>query len=60
MDTEVVLAEEGNCFLVLRVYEALNACDARRAQELLAPNLEWWFHGPPTCQHMTHLLTGAS
>ncbi|KAF0902243.1 hypothetical protein E2562_014479 [Oryza meyeriana var. granulata] len=46
-------------FLVLRLYEALNAGDARRAQELLAPDLEWWFHGPPAHQHMMRLLTGA-
>jgi len=44
---------------VLRLYEALNARDARRAQELLAPDLEWWFHGPPARQHMMRLLTGA-
>ncbi|KAG8096335.1 hypothetical protein GUJ93_ZPchr0013g35196 [Zizania palustris] len=46
-------------FLVLRLYEALNSGDARRAQELLAPDLEWWFHGPPAHQHMMRLLTGA-
>jgi ketosteroid isomerase-like protein len=52
--------EEQRCkFLVLRLYEALNARDARRAQELLAPDLEWWFHGPPAHQHMMRLLTGA-
>ncbi|KAL6902292.1 hypothetical protein ACP4OV_005168 [Aristida adscensionis] len=51
--------EERNRFLVLRLYEALNAGDARRAQELLAPDLEWWFHGPPARQHMMRLLTGA-
>ncbi|OQU92745.1 hypothetical protein SORBI_3001G401975, partial [Sorghum bicolor] len=52
-------AEQRNRFLVLWLYEALNARDARRAQELLAPDLEWWFHGPPTRQHMMRLLTGA-
>ncbi|KAF0902242.1 hypothetical protein E2562_014478 [Oryza meyeriana var. granulata] len=46
-------------FLVLRLYEELNSGDARRAQELLAPDLEWWFHGPPAHQHMMRLLTGA-
>ncbi|KAL6645737.1 hypothetical protein ACP70R_017345 [Stipagrostis hirtigluma subsp. patula] len=50
--------EQRNRFLVLRLYEALNARDARRAQELLAPDLEWWFHGPPARQHMMRLLTG--
>jgi ketosteroid isomerase-like protein len=51
--------EQRGKFLVLRLYEALNARDARRAQELLAPDLEWWFHGPPAHQHMMRLLTGA-
>nr|CAB3496187.1 unnamed protein product [Digitaria exilis] len=51
--------EQRNRFVVLRLYEALNAGDARRAQELLAPDLEWWFHGPPARQHMMRLLTGA-
>jgi hypothetical protein len=63
LDAEAALggesAEERNRFLVLRLYEALNARDARRAQELLAPDLEWWFHGPPARQHMMRLLTGA-
>ncbi|CAL4930567.1 unnamed protein product [Urochloa decumbens] len=52
--------EQRNRFLVLRLYEALNAGEARRAQELLAPDLEWWFHGPPARQHMMRLLTGAT
>jgi ketosteroid isomerase-like protein len=51
--------EEQNRFRVLLLYEALNAGDAPRAQELLAPDLEWWFHGPPARQHMMRLLTGA-
>ena len=51
--------EQRGRFLVLRLYEALNARDARRAQALLAPDLEWWFHGPPAHQHMMRLLTGA-
>jgi ketosteroid isomerase-like protein len=51
--------EQRGKFLVLRLYEALNARDARGAQELLAPDLEWWFHGPPAHQHMMRLLTGA-
>ncbi|CAM0872795.1 unnamed protein product [Alopecurus aequalis] len=63
-DAELALAggeteEQRGRFLVLRLYEALNARDARRAQELLAPDLEWWFHGPPAHQHMMRLLTGA-
>ncbi|KAE9622273.1 hypothetical protein Lal_00036994 [Lupinus albus] len=26
--------------------------------KLLASDLEWWFHGPPHCQHMMRVLTG--
>ena len=26
--------------------------------KLVASDLEWWFHGPPHCQHMMRLLTG--
>lgn len=26
--------------------------------KLLASDLEWWFHGPPQCQHMMRILTG--
>lgn len=25
---------------------------------MLASDLEWWFHGPPHCQHMMRVLTG--
>lgn len=52
-------AEQRNKFLVLRLYEALNARDYAAVQTLLAPDLEWWFHGPPKHQqHMMRLLTG--
>ena len=44
---------------MLRLYEALNARDHAAVQSLLAPDLEWWFHGPPKHQHMMRLLTGA-
>ncbi|KAL3753503.1 hypothetical protein ACJRO7_000843 [Eucalyptus globulus] len=27
---------------------------------LLVSDLEWWFHGPPHCQHMMRVLTGQS
>jgi ketosteroid isomerase-like protein len=51
--------EERNRFQVLILYEAMNTGDVRRAQQLLEPDLEWWFHGPPARQHMMRLLTGA-
>ncbi|KAL2337638.1 hypothetical protein Fmac_012084 [Flemingia macrophylla] len=25
---------------------------------MVASDLEWWFHGPPQCQHMMRMLTG--
>ncbi|KHN33242.1 Wound-induced protein 1 [Glycine soja] len=28
------------------------------ATNMLASDLEWWFHGPPQCQHMMRVLTG--
>ncbi|CAL5060903.1 unnamed protein product [Urochloa decumbens] len=49
--------EQRNKFLVLRLYEALNARDPGGVQALLAADLEWWFHGPPKHQHMMRLLT---
>lgn len=42
------------------LYEALSAGDADTVQRLLAPDIEWWFHGPPSHQHMMRLLTGVS
>ena len=52
--------EQRNKFLVLRLYEALNGRDHAAVQALLAPDLEWWFHGPPKHQHhMMRVLTGA-
>lgn len=52
--------EQRNRELVLQLYEALEKRDAERVQSLLAPDLEWWFHGPRSHQHMKRLLTGAS
>lgn len=44
--------------MVLALYEALNARDADKVQTLLALDLEWWFHGPPSHQFLMRLLTG--
>lgn len=52
--------EQRNKFLVLRLYEALNGRDHAAVHSLLAPDLEWWFHGPPAHQHMMRLLTGGT
>ncbi|RZR76591.1 hypothetical protein BHM03_00001436 [Ensete ventricosum] len=51
--------EDRNKWAVLTLYEALNARDVERVQQLLAPDIEWWFHGPPEHQHMMRMLTGA-
>ncbi|GJN06741.1 hypothetical protein PR202_ga24497 [Eleusine coracana subsp. coracana] len=32
---------------------------ATRVQQLLAPDLEWWFHDPLMRHHLMHLLAGA-
>ncbi|XP_077213421.1 nuclear transport factor 2 (NTF2) family protein [Tasmannia lanceolata] len=52
--------ESGNKHTVESFYEALIHGDAERVAGLLAPDLEWWFHGPPCCQHMMRVLTGES
>ena len=46
--------------MVLALYEALKTRDVETVHQILAPDLEWWFHGPPTHQFMMRLLTGAS
>ncbi|KAG0483601.1 hypothetical protein HPP92_011685 [Vanilla planifolia] len=55
-------ADEGalrlNREVVLQLYDALEERDGYRVQRLVAPDLEWWFHGPPFHQHMKRLLTG--
>ncbi|CAL9055200.1 unnamed protein product [Musa banksii] len=51
--------EDRNKWAVLTLYEALNVRDVERVQQLLAPDIEWWFHGPPEHQHMMRMLTGA-
>ncbi|PIA58095.1 hypothetical protein AQUCO_00500200v1 [Aquilegia coerulea] len=57
---EKILEEEKtNIRLVLGLYEALSNRDVDTVHRLLAPDIEWWFHGPPCHQqHMNQLLTG--
>lgn len=45
--------------MVLALYEALTSRDVNTVHKLLAPDLEWWFHGPPSHQFMMRLLTGS-
>ncbi|KAE9451537.1 hypothetical protein C3L33_16563, partial [Rhododendron williamsianum] len=46
--------------VVFTLYEALSSRDGDTVHKLLAPDLEWWFHGPPSHQFMMRLLTGSS
>lgn len=58
---EKILEETNkNQEVVLALYEALKARDVETVHQILAPDLEWWFHGPPTHQFLMRLLTGAS
>ncbi|CAL5434807.1 unnamed protein product [Camellia sinensis] len=54
-----ILEETGNQRVVLALYEALSARDVNTVHKLLASDLEWWFHGPPSHQLMMRLLTGS-
>lgn len=45
---------------VRALYEALNSRDVKSVHSLLSPDLDWWFHGPPTHQFLMRVLTGAS
>ncbi|KAA8543687.1 hypothetical protein F0562_021567 [Nyssa sinensis] len=42
------------------LYKALARGNKEVAARLLASDLEWWYHGPPGCQHMMRTLTGKS
>lgn len=44
--------------LVKRLYDAIRDEDVTTIQALLAPELDWWYHGPYGRQHMKFLLTG--
>ncbi|RWR81256.1 putative Senescence associated protein 20 [Cinnamomum micranthum f. kanehirae] len=52
--------EPKNQGVVQALYEALSSQDVETVHRLLAPDIEWWFHGPPSHQHMMRLLTGLS
>ncbi|KAF8041969.1 hypothetical protein BT93_A0538 [Corymbia citriodora subsp. variegata] len=42
------------------LYSTLALGESDKVAKLLASDLEWWFHGPPSCQHMMRVLTGES
>ncbi|KAL2641718.1 hypothetical protein R1flu_009305 [Riccia fluitans] len=46
--------------IVRALYRALSQGDVQPVSKLVAPDLEWWFHGPPSQDHMMRLLTGAA
>ena len=50
-----------NVEVVRALYAALSRGDAASVQALVdEDDLEYWFHGPPSEQHMMRLLTGAT
>ncbi|XP_010683577.2 senescence associated gene 20 [Beta vulgaris subsp. vulgaris] len=49
-----------NKAIVQDFYYALSKGDGENVSKHLASDLEWWFHGPPQCQHMRRVLTGES
>ncbi|XP_004492524.1 senescence associated gene 20-like [Cicer arietinum] len=45
--------------IVEKLYKALlGQGTMEMVSKLLASDLEYWFHGPPKCQHMMKVLTG--
>ncbi|KAL2248961.1 uncharacterized protein LOC105167003 [Sesamum indicum] len=56
--TQEALEGDFNRGLVSALYDALNRRDAPAIQQILAADLEWWFHGPPSHQFLMRLLTG--
>ncbi|MED6209169.1 hypothetical protein PIB30_052149 [Stylosanthes scabra] len=53
-------ADSSNVRLVRAFYDALSARDSHAVLNLVDSDLEWWFHGPPSCQFLKRLLTGES
>ncbi|KAF5750760.1 wound-induced protein 1 [Tripterygium wilfordii] len=45
---------------IATLYRALAKSDRQAVAKLVATDLEYWFHGPPNCQHMMQVLTGES
>lgn len=46
--------------MVRLLYEALASGDAAKVGEIVDEELEWWFYGPRSEQHMMRLLTGVT
>ncbi|XP_073016651.1 wound-induced protein 1-like [Primulina eburnea] len=56
--SQETLEESFNKGVVTALYEALKCRDAGKIHEILAADLEWWFHGPPCHQFLMRVLTG--
>ncbi|KAI3851047.1 hypothetical protein MKW92_045462 [Papaver armeniacum] len=50
--------EASNTRTICALYEAFSGRDIETIQRLLAPDIEWWYHGPPAHQYMMRFLTG--
>ncbi|XP_008369311.2 wound-induced protein 1, partial [Malus domestica] len=51
--------DSSNRRVVLALYDALSSRDVDTVHQIVAPDLEWWFHGPPTHQFLMRILTGS-
>ncbi|KAJ1416313.1 Wound-induced protein Wun1-like [Sesbania bispinosa] len=61
LESSITPMEMLNKATVETLYKALLGQEAMEEEvvpNLLATDLEWWFHGPPQCQHMMRVLTG--
>ncbi|KAK7321402.1 hypothetical protein VNO77_32020 [Canavalia gladiata] len=55
------IEEDGNKRVVKELYKAIISNDSDTMHSVLAPYLEWWFHGPPCHRHhLIPFLTGSS
>ncbi|KAG8380923.1 hypothetical protein BUALT_Bualt06G0067100 [Buddleja alternifolia] len=53
-----ILEDPTNEGVVTALYDALSRRDTEKIKNILTPDLEWWFHGPPSDQFLMRLLTG--
>ncbi|XP_028768956.1 wound-induced protein 1-like [Neltuma alba] len=58
--TVAVEVENKNRKAVKMLYKALRHGDREKVTKLVAPNLEWWYHGLPNFHYMMKMLTGES
>ncbi|KAM7265723.1 hypothetical protein ACFE04_003406 [Oxalis oulophora] len=60
--TEILMneLEKKNIAIVDSLYKAISQGNTSTVAKLIASDIEWWFHGPPHCQHMMRKLTGST